>query len=96
MGLFQSPSFSTASRVFPRFQPGFIFSTKADAETGVKVPVHFTPPPDVADAVETVDNVVDEDVTVATELDGEDVTVATELVDLEEEDALEVVPGTHW
>lgn len=81
--------------MFPRFHPGFIFSTKAEAETGVKVPVHFTPP-EVADAVETVDNVVVLEVTVATELDGEDVTDPTELVGLAEEDALEAVPGTHW
>lgn len=61
----------------------------------MKVPVHFTPP-EVADAVETVDNVVVLEVTVATELDGEDVTDPTELVGLAEEDALEAVPGTHW
>ena len=39
-GLFQSPSVCVASRVFPRFHPGFKAATKADAEIGVKVPVH--------------------------------------------------------
>lgn len=47
--------------------------------------MHFTPPPDVADAVETVEKVV-----------GEDVTVATELVGADEIDVLDSVPGTHW
>jgi len=39
-GLFQEPSFGTASRVFPRFQPGFKPANAADAETGVKAAVH--------------------------------------------------------
>ena len=42
-GLLQSPSVCVASRVFPRFHPGFKADTKADAEMGVKVPVHVFP-----------------------------------------------------
>lgn len=42
-GLLQSPSVCVASRVFPRFHPGFKAATKADAEMGVKVSVHVFP-----------------------------------------------------
>jgi hypothetical protein len=41
--------------VFPRFHPGFIFATKDEAETGVKVPVHASSlPVDVGNLMDVV------------------------------------------
>jgi hypothetical protein len=41
--LFQDPSSGTASRVFPRFQPGCRAETKLAAEIALNVPVHDDP-----------------------------------------------------
>ena len=38
-GLFHDPSLGTASRVFPKFHPGFNDAKAAEAVTGVKVEV---------------------------------------------------------
>ena len=41
--LFQDPSSGTASRVFPRFQPGCRAETKLEAEIALKTPVQTAP-----------------------------------------------------
>lgn len=62
-GFFQSPSVGVASRVFPRFHPGFKAATKADAEIGVKVPVHvFTLDVEAAEELFITDELVSTDV----------------------------------
>ena len=80
-----------------------MFWTKADAETGVNVPVHLTPPPDVADAVETVISVVGEDLVVAVVEEDFIVVAVVETLVLTAVDegfvldaTLVAVPGTHW
>jgi hypothetical protein len=39
-GLFQEPSSGIASRVFPKFHPGFSAAMAAEAVTGVNAAVH--------------------------------------------------------
>lgn len=80
-----------------------MFLTKALAETGVKVPVHFTPAPEVADADADADTDTETDtdadlVADVTSVD-EDFVTALELERVAAEEAAELVaavPGTHW
>ena len=98
-GLFQEPSFGVASRVFPRFQPGWSAATKSDAEMALNVPVQVAAPEEVvvfvADELVVV-VVVDFSVVDVAELVVVVVmVVVTELLDVVV--ALVVaVPGTHW
>lgn len=95
-GLFQEPSLGVASRVFPRFQPGWRAATKSDAEMALNVPVQVAAPEEVVVcvAVELVVVVV----VVFSVVDVAElvvVVVVTELLDVVV--ALVVaVPGTHW
>jgi hypothetical protein len=94
-GLFQEPSFGVASRVFPRFQPGWSAATKSDAEMALNVPVQVAAPEEVVVCV--ADELVVIVVVVFSVVDEAElvVVVVTEL--LEVVVALVVaVPGTHW
>ena len=68
--LFQEPSSGTASRVFPRFQPGFSLAMKSAAEIDSKKPVHVGPVVDEGDVVDVEVVVVGRvfDVVVGTEV----------------------------
>ena len=101
-GLFHDPSSGIASRVFPKFHPGFRAANAADAVTGVNVPVQD----DEAVAETELDELFDVDEDFDVEEDFEEVVVlvervvATELDLLVELVALLVtlelaVPGTH-
>lgn len=75
-----------------------MFLTKAEAETGVNVPVHWTPAPDVAEADAEAEADIDA-VAVAevTSVVAEALEITAELVFAEETDVLvAAVPGTHW
>lgn len=88
-GLFQSPSVSIASRVFPRFHPGFKAATKADAEMGVKVPVHVFPlDAEAAEELDMTDELVLTDVVRVVLVLTLDATADTAL-------AVVAVPVTH-
>jgi hypothetical protein len=78
-----------------------MFLTNAEAETGVKVPVHFTPAPEVADADADADAEADADadaVGEVTNVVAEGFVVAAELELGRAEETAELVaavPGTH-
>lgn len=91
-GLFQEPSLGVASRVFPRFQPGWSAATKSEAEMALNAPVQVAAPAEVVVCV-AVELVVAFSVVDVAELVV--VVVVTELLDVV--DVLVVaVPGTHW
>jgi hypothetical protein len=95
----------------PRFQPGLIFARNAEAEIGVKVPVHVAPPVDTAEALDLTADEETDGVIVTEEALAVVVTVTGGLTDDEAlidvtsvelgfaEDLLEVftaVSVTHW
>jgi hypothetical protein len=88
--LFQDPSSGTASRVFPKFQPGCRAETKLEADIALNVPVQ-TAPVAVAVAVCVVALVVVVKVVAAVVVVALVVVTADAVVVL-----LVVVPGIHW
>lgn len=88
--LFQDPSPGTASRVFPKFQPGCRAETKLEAEIALKVPLQ-TAPLELAEEVCAVVFVVVVKV-VAVAVVVARVVVTADVVVV----APVVVPGRHW
>lgn len=81
-----------------------MFLTKSLAETGVKVPVHLTPAPEVADADADADTDAEADAVAdfvgdvtSVVAEGFEVAAELKLVCVEETaELVAAVPGTHW